>query len=339
MVVISQNLPEAAGRPRVLFFGMTGAFSLPPLVALLEQDIEVCAVIVPAALPVPGTQKPPIRQRTQTRADRFGLPRAGNHPYASIAHLAWTRQLPVWEVSKLAHPDTVATLAAYQVDCICVACFSRRIPRILLDVPRLGCLNVHPSLLPANRGPAPLFWTFHEGSDKTGVTIHLMDEGLDTGPILTQQTVIVPDGIRYTDLEQRCAVLGGTLLAESVWKLYKGNALVTLQDEQQSSYHPQPQGKDFILIPEQLHARHVYNFIHGVRQWGEAIRALIGKRAYIARYAISYSLWDVDKPELQALLLREGVVQDELGSVCIRCLDGWVKVNGEWDASQELEPV
>ncbi len=338
---------ERAAPPKVLFFGMTGAFSLSPLNALLERNIDVCAVILPAPSACPGVQRPPIRQRLQTRADRFALPRAGNSPYSSIADLAWARHLPVWEVSALAYPETIATLAAYQADCICVACFSRRIPRVILDLPRLGCLNVHPSLLPANRGPAPLFWTFREGSVTTGVTVHMMDEGLDTGPIVMQQALTVPDGIGYTDLEQRCAVLGGALLAESVWQLYTGCAVMTPQDESQSSYHAQPTSEDFILRPQQLRARHVYNFIRGVRQWGEAIMLQLDERHYIVYHAISYSQWNKElhasdrdavtmqkgnAAQWQALLQRDNLIEDESGCVYICCLDGWVKVDGTWDA-------
>src|SRR5204862_1767507 len=108
---------------------------------------------------------------------------------------------------------------------ICVACFSQRIPRIILDLPRLGCLNVHPSLLPANRGPVPLFWTFREGHQQTGVTIHLMNEGMDTGDILAQEPIEVPSGISYAQLELQCATLGGKLLARTVWVSYRGLAI------------------------------------------------------------------------------------------------------------------
>src|SRR6266536_191528 len=111
------------------------------------------------------------------------------------------------------NPGTIRVLTEYQPETICVACFSKRIPRDILDIPRLGCLNVHPSLLPANRGPEPLFWTFREGNQRTGVTIHLMDEGMDTGPIVAQEALEIPDGISYTQLEAQCAELGGKLLA------------------------------------------------------------------------------------------------------------------------------
>jgi len=166
-----------------------------------------------------ATSLAPMRLRERPQAARSGLPVLQSTLHTSILQVAWERQIPVWEVQSLFDPETIATLAEYTPDVICVACFSKRIPRAVLDIPRLGCLNVHPSLLPANRGPEPLFWTFREGSERTGVTIHLM---MDTGPIVAQEALEVPDGISYAELERQCAVLGGILLAGSVWELFNG---------------------------------------------------------------------------------------------------------------------
>ena len=174
--------------PRVLFLGMPGNFSWPSLRALLDGGIDVCAVVLPAS-PRPGPDRPyhpPITRREQLRSTRSMLPLLNSSLHGGIVQLAWERQIPVWEVSRMSDPATVSTLAAYQPDLICVACFSLRIASSILDIPRLGSLNVHPSLLPAHRGPVPLFWAFRQGLQQTGVTIHLMDEGMDTGDILAQ---------------------------------------------------------------------------------------------------------------------------------------------------------
>src|SRR5258708_21622181 len=167
--------------------------------------------------------------------------------HTSILQLAWELHILLWEVQRLPDPETIATLAGYQPDIICVACFSRRIPRAMLDIARLGCLNVHPSLLPANRGPEPLFWTFREGSRHTGVTIDLMDEGMDTGPIVAREALEMPDGISYAQLEMQCAMLGGTLLARSVWDLYNGLVIPVAHDETKRNYHGFPTDADFTV--------------------------------------------------------------------------------------------
>ncbi len=197
------NITSARRPPRALFFGMQGNFSAPVLIALLNGGIEVAAVIVPAS-PIPGSRPPAIKRLERPHIVRTMLPLASSSLHSSIVQTAWIREIPVWEIHRLANPETVATLTAYQPDVICVACFSLLIPRVIIDLPPLGCLNVHPALLPANRGPVPLFWTFREGHETTGVTIHFMDEHMDSGDILAQESLQVPDGISYDHLESQC---------------------------------------------------------------------------------------------------------------------------------------
>src|SRR5260370_41585520 len=172
---------------------MKSKCSTPPLRALLVAVIDVCAVVMPAAennpaLPALRRLEPPSRRRTL-------LPVNQSSVHLSVQQLAWERNIPLWEVSRLADPAVSELLSSYQPDLICVACFSRAIPRVILAIPRLGCLNVHPSLLPANRGPEPLFWTFRLGHERSGVTIHLMGGGLDSGDIVGQHEVGVPEAL------------------------------------------------------------------------------------------------------------------------------------------------
>ena len=280
----------ASEHPRVLFFGLQGNFSHPPLRALLEHGVEVCAVVIPSQHS--GFDQPAIRRLEQKSRSRSMLPVFNSSVHTSILQLAWELQIPVWEVFNLSHPETIALFSSYQPDAICVACFSLRIPRTILTIPGLGCLNVHPSLLPANRGPEPLFWTFREGDRETGVTIHMMDEGMDSGAIVVQEAVEIPDGISYARLEARCAALGGALLARSVWDLYKGLATPVKQDESQSNYHPFPSADDFVVNVAEWDARRVYNFICGVAAWGEPITLQVGDASMRVKTAISYSQKD-----------------------------------------------
>lgn len=282
------NTARIAHPPRVLFLGMQGNFSHPPLLALLESGIEVCAIVMPAEQSLSG-DLPAIRRREQPQTSHTMLPVLHSTLHTSVLQLAWERQIPTWEVHRLSDPETISLLAAYQPDVICVACFSKRIPRAILDIPRLGCLNVHPSLLPANRGPEPLFWTFREGGQQTGVTIHLMDEGMDSGPIVLQEVVEVLDGISYAQLETQCATLGGKLLVQSAWNLYNGIVMPVPQDETKSSYHAFPSNNDFVVPVAEWSAQHVYNFICGVASWGIPIILQIGDNTVHVKKAISYS--------------------------------------------------
>jgi methionyl-tRNA formyltransferase len=295
---------------------MEGAFSFSVLTALLKGGIEVCAVIVPAS-PKPDRHVVPIQRRDAPRVLRSTLPLVNSSLHTSIVQLAWQKRLPVWEVSRLGHPETVAILAAYEPDIICVACFSQRIPPRILTLPRLGCLNVHPSLLPANRGPVPLFWTFREGHTVTGVTVHFMDEQMDTGDILAQKSIDVPDGISYNQLERNCAIEGGALLARSIWDLYTDDATPHPQNEGNSSYHSFPADEDYVVDVDQWNARHVYNFICGVGEWDEAIILRVGEETLLCRHAISYSFANLDGEQLY-------YKSDE--GLMIRCKSGWVCV-------------
>ena len=309
-------------RPRVLFFGMQGDFSTPSLQALLANDIDVGAVVIPAST-IPGKKQPAIQRREQPRGVRTALPLLNSHP--SIIELAWKQHKPVWEVRHLSDSTVYETLASYEPDILCVACFSHLIPRSIIDLPRLGCLNVHPSLLPANRGPVPLFWTFRNGDHETGVTIHFLDETMDTGDILAQERIEVPNGISYTQLEMQCAQIGGSLLTNVVQNLYKGNIARIAQDTKKSSYHSFPTNEDFIVHTEEWDAQHVYNFINGIGHWDNPVELHVKNQVFFTRKCISYSLEDIDN-------LREYVYKENNVSVNLRCRDGWIKI-------REIEPL
>ena len=312
------NTAQTARLPNVLFLGMQGRFSYPSLRALLGAGIQVCAVVIPAEQSF-GANLPVIQKREQPQTSRMMLPVLYSSVHTSILELAWERDIPVWEVRQLSDPETIRVFAAYHPDMICVACFSKRILRGILDIPPLGCLNVHPTLLPTNRGPEPLFWTFREGIQRTGVTIHLMDEGMDSGAIVAQEVIEIPDGISYTELEAQCAELGGKLLARSVWDLYNGVAKPVEQDETKSSYHAFPSDDDFVVPVAEWDARHVYNFICGVVSWGTPIILLVGNKSVRVKKAITYSHMDIDH--------NDNDVYRQLGEgFWIRCKQGSVLI-------------
>jgi len=131
--------------PRVMFFGMPGSFSQPSLRALLNNGIEVCAVIIPAIHDRGASaDQPALYRRERLRPASSTLPMLHSSLESTIVQLAWQREIPLWEVHRLSDPTTVSTFADYQPDVVCVACFSLRIPRAILEIPRLGCLNVIP---------------------------------------------------------------------------------------------------------------------------------------------------------------------------------------------------
>ena len=249
---------------RIVYFGMNGAFSGPPLAALLAAGYDVRAIVTPRLAGVPAITAPisPEQSTQPARKLRGALPQL-TPPTHMLRQIAQEHALPLLEVGSLRDAATLATLAAYQPDAICVACFSHRLPAEVLRIPRLGCLNVHPSLLPENRGPDPLFWTFRRGNRVTGVTIHLMDEGFDSGPLLLQETVSLPDGIGARALEAQLATLGGKLLTQALAGLAAGTLHPVPQDNARATSYPLP-GSDDLLITPNISARHAYNFACGL---------------------------------------------------------------------------
>jgi methionyl-tRNA formyltransferase len=218
---------------RVVYFGMRCDFSVAPLRALLAAGADVRAVVLP-----------------------------GVGGGSEIDQVAAAAGVPRREISGLGDPNVVEAIAGHRPDLIVVACFPWKLPRRLLEVPALGCLNVHPSLLPVGRGPEPVFWTLRRGERRTGATIHRMDGGLDTGPIIAQEAIDVPEGIRAPELENRLSEIGANLLIAAVEDIIAGTATLTPQDDALATHAPIPGAADFV-VPTNLPARWAYNFVRG----------------------------------------------------------------------------
>ena len=301
--------------PRVLYMGTTGGLSMPPLEALLADGLPVCAVVVPGSAPVVE----PIIRHSPPRVGHAGLPMLTPPMNRTIAQLAWEREIPVVEVSALTGEPTLTALAAFQPDVICVACFPWHLPRALLALPPLGCLNLHPALLPAYRGPTPEFWVLRNGEQYTGATIHLMDEQFDSGDILLQDRFEIPDGISSVELERRCARLGAPLMVQAVHMLASGTATRIKQAPEQSSYYSRPKIEDF-WIPVTRPARYAHNFICSFVHWNSMLELHIGSEHFPVRQALEYQpdgvlgqpyrregneLWVQCAPGVLHVLLRE----------------------------------
>lgn len=300
-------------RPSIVYFGMTGEFSRSPLEALLVAGLPVRAVVLPALAgqtAVGVVDAPPVVTRLPLATPPAGmrwrplLPQLAPPSLRSIMHVAAERAIPVLEVAQLADARTLARLADFAPDVICVACFPWRFPRALLALPRLGCLNVHPSLLPDNRGPDPLFWTFRRGDEETGVTIHRMDERLDAGPILAQRAIPVPEGIAEAALERACAAAGGELLARAVLGLAAGATRPAPQDETRATSYPLPGPDDYSITPERP-ACWAWTFARGLAGRGRPIHISVAGATFRLIEPLEYAAdaeqrepWRLDGREL-----------------------------------------
>lgn len=273
-------------RLRVLYFGMEGVFSRAPLLALLDAGIEIAAVVVsrPTGLTISGIA--PCRLVPPARRPR-DLAMLNTPAEQSIIGLAWRHGIPVLEVASPRDGETLAAVRHLAPDLFCVACFPRLLPPVLLGLPRHGALNVHPSLLPAYRGPAPLFWVFHDGLEQAGITVHVLDEGADTGDIVAQAPLTLPDGISYEAAEQRCAEEGARLLLGAVRQMERGALPRRPQPFGPAPTAPAPTAADFEITP-QWSARRAFNFIRGLAAWEQPIILESGDRQMRVREAVTF---------------------------------------------------
>jgi methionyl-tRNA formyltransferase len=207
---------------RIVFIG-TPEFAATVLGHLLRSPHKVLAVV---------TQP----DKAAGRGHRVAVP--------PVKQLALEQQIPVLQLETFRSNEVVETLASFEPELIIVAAFSLILPPKVLSLPKFGCLNVHPSLLPRHRGPSPVAGAILHGDELTGATIMLMDAGLDTGPILAQEKV----GVSFMDttgsLSSRLADVGARLLLETMPRWLAGELKAQPQDESQATYSELISSKD-----------------------------------------------------------------------------------------------
>ena len=177
---------------RTIFMG-TPEFAVPCLQVLLDHGCEVAAVV---------TQP----DRAKGRGNKLTAP--------PVKVLAEQHHIPVFQPEKVKTPEFVDTLKELKPDIIIVVAFGQILSQAILDIPPLGCVNVHASLLPKYRGAAPINWCIINGDGKTGVTTMYMDRGLDTGDMIIEKEIEITDDDTAETLHDKLSVLG----AQVLWK-------------------------------------------------------------------------------------------------------------------------
>jgi methionyl-tRNA formyltransferase len=290
---------------RVLFLGMTNDASATVLRALLHAGVDVCGVLIAAD----RSEGPPIARVVPARAPGL-IPIANPFLERTVAQIAWERDLPVFEMRRPGAPETHALIAELRPDVACVACFPLRLPAPLLALPPLGFLNIHPALLPLHRGPSPLFWVFRAGERSAGVTIHFMDEDLDTGDIVAQETFDLPDGISGAAVEQHCDAIGTRLMAVSLRHLRAGT-LARRPQPSGGSYESWPAPNDW-RIETSWTARRAFNFMRGTAEWGQPYIVRVGDDEVALATAMAYES-DTLQAEAHVRLGDEVLIQFAAG--------------------------
>lgn len=269
--------------PRILFLGTQGLFSQTVLTALLGAHLPLCGVL----LPLPANLAPAVRPRPAPSLQHANELHLWSTPtIQTTVQVAWQHGLPVFEVGRLTDPAVVDLIERLAPDVACVACFSKKIPQTLLKLPKYGFLNVHPSLLPAYRGPAPLFWQLRAGIQPLGVTVHWMDADWDTGDLASQAQFHLPDGADGAAIDRYAAEAGGVLLVKVLQALANGKAQRTPQPAS-GSYQSWPTAAAFTL-ESSWSAQHAFNFMRGTREWGYAYRASIGDKTFWLTNVLGY---------------------------------------------------
>jgi methionyl-tRNA formyltransferase len=242
----------------VIFMG-TPSFAVPTLQAIHESEHELIGVV---------TQ--PDRPRGRGRKVRI----------SPVKELAMALRLPVIQPHTTKDNAFIGEVRRMSPDLIVVAAYGRILTRDLLNIPPLGCINIHASLLPKYRGAAPIQWAIVNGERKTGVTIMKMDEGMDTGDILMVQEVEIRDEDTAQSLHDRLARVGAGLIVKAMDGLEKKTLQSIPQNHRQASYAPQL-GKEDGLIDWSLEALAILNRIRGFNPWPGAFTYLKGSRLKI----------------------------------------------------------
>lgn len=239
---------------RVLFFGMRCIFSPPVLAALVTAGHDIAAIITPgpAGAPAfvwsrrPGSRIVPLSSSPE-----------------GLDGIAASRQIPIGQLANPRDPSAIRTFAALAPDVIVVACFPRLLPEGLIEVAPKGNFNLHPSRLPALRGPEPIFWALRNGLTETAVTAHRLSDRFDAGEIYGQEPFTMPFGARIGEIEAQMAHLGGSLALRVLAAMESKHFHTRPQCDNEATYAPFPTMHDF-TIQNSWSALRAYAFIRGV---------------------------------------------------------------------------
>ncbi len=284
---------------RIAFAG-TPAFALPALDALAASKHRLVGVLTQPDRPAGRGRElraSPVKQRA------LQLP------------------LPVAQPEQLADDAARAPLREWQPELLVVVAYGLILPRAVLELPRLGCLNIHASLLPRWRGAAPIQRAILAGDRESGVTIMQMDVGLDTGPMLAQRALPIGERMTSAGLHDTLAQLGAALLLEVIAGLEAGTARPRAQPAEGVSYAHKLEKRE-ALIDWSASAAHIARQVRGCNPWPIAETAIAGAQLRI---------WQADAlatPVEGSAALPPGTVLGlHGGQLLVACGDGLLAIS------------
>jgi methionyl-tRNA formyltransferase len=244
---------------RLLFCG-TPHFAVPTFIHILAQpDIEIAAVI---------TQP----DRPSGRGKQISAP-----PMKKAAIAA---SVPVHQPEKIRSSEARALLQQLAPDCIVIIAYGQIIPAALLNIPKLGWINLHASLLPKYRGAAPIHWAIANGETQTGLTTMRIDAGMDTGDMLLQEEIDVAPEETAPELADSMAEAGAPLMLETLRGLATGKLIPRPQDNDRATYAPLLKKEDG-RIDWNRPAQEIYNRMRGFAPWPGAYTSFHGQTCHL----------------------------------------------------------
>lgn len=243
---------------RVIFMGCPD-FALPTLERLIKSTHQVVAVVTQPDRPKGRGRKiqcTPVKER------------------------ALEEGIPVFAPERVNDPDFIEKLKALAPDAIVVVAFGQILSSAILNLPPLGCINVHASLLPKYRGAAPIHWALIKGEKETGVTTMFMDKGMDTGDMILKKAIPINDGDTTGTIHDQLADVGGRLLIETLALLQNDQVPRTVQTSHLATYAP-PLTREHECICWEKSAKEVHNLVRGLHPWPGAYTSFAHKRLKI----------------------------------------------------------
>ena len=231
-------------RGRVVFMG-TPDFAVPCLNAIVTAGYEVCGV-------VSQPDRPKGRGRKLCPSP--------------VKEAALALGLPVVTVERVKDPAFLAQLQEWSPDVAVVVAFGQILPESVLQTPRLGCINVHASLLPKYRGAAPIHRVLINGEKQTGITTMQMDRGMDTGDMLLTETVDILPDMTMGELHDLLSERGAALIVRTLEQVFDGSARPVPQDPARATYAPMLD-RALERIDWKLPAQQIHNLVRGLNPW------------------------------------------------------------------------
>lgn len=239
---------------KIVYMG-TPDFAVPCLQVLLDNKYEIAAVV---------TQP----DRAKGRGNKLAAP--------PVKVLAESAGIPVYQPEKIKTQEFTELLRQLSPDLIVVVAFGQLLSKAILDIPPLGCINVHASLLPRYRGAAPINWCIINGEKSTGVTTMYMDVGLDTGDMIIKNEINIGDDENAQEFHDRLSALGAETLLETLKMVEAGTAPRTPQNSEAATYAP-IMTKTLGKIDWSKDAASIKNLVRGTCPWPGAFSSYNGK--------------------------------------------------------------